>query len=134
MKITFLILAVVVLAFAEVARAQQASPSPTPQIGFRKQVFEPSADDPLLKATLTTGRDPQTTYDRFTDETNVWIPFDDLDISTHYDLSIMAFVTYRGKGSTKPEGMGIGFMSTPHEIESPEIRELRVLADGNAFR
>lgn len=129
MKIKFLTVAMI-LALTGAVRAQQASPIPTPQIGFRKQVFEPSTDDPLLKATLTTSRDPQTTYDRFTDETNVWIPFDDLDVSTHHDLSIMAFVTYHGKGSTRPENVGLGFMSTPHEIESPEIRELRVLADG----
>lgn len=74
---------------------------------------------------------PQTSYDRFTDVTTVWIPYEDLDVSSHHDLAIMAFYTYRGKDADKPEYIGFGFASTPHDLSSRlERSELYVLADG----
>jgi hypothetical protein len=121
---------VVLLAFAGVVRAQQASPTPTPQAGFRSQIFEPSADDPLSKQTRSTNGPVQTSYDRFTDVTTVWIPYEDLYVSAHHDLRISAFVTYRGKDLTKPEKMGISFESTPHQYSYLAHSELYVLADG----
>jgi hypothetical protein len=113
-----------------VAQAQRPSPTPIPQTGFRRQVFEPSSDDPLSKQVLIISRDPRTSYDRFTDTTTIWIPYDELEVSRHHDLSIMAFFAYSGKDASTPESMGISFQSTPHDFSSRlERNKLYVLAD-----
>jgi hypothetical protein len=132
-KITFLTLAAVMLgsSFAGAARAQQTSPSPTPQPGFKRQVFQPSSNDPLSSTDPSANSALQTRYDRFTDITTVWISYDDLNVSSHHDLSITAFFTYHGKDATKLEKMGVTFESTPHDWSARlERNELYILADG----
>ncbi len=100
------------------------------QVGFREQPLASSRSEPLAQPYELLQTEPQSSYDRFRDVTLVWIPYDDLYVSSHHDLRISAFVTYRGKDLTKPEKMGISFESTPHEYSYLAHSELYVLADG----
>jgi len=130
---TLTVLVTLAFAFAGIARAQaqQNSPSPTPQAGFKRQVFQPSVNDPLSSTDPSANSALQTSYDRFTDITTVWISYDDLNVSSHHDLSVTAFFTYHGKDATKQEKMGVTFESTPHNWSARlERNELYVLADG----